>query len=139
MPTRLLALALLPLLATGCLQLENDKEKEVYAEQKLMEQHNTTMARMDELYQTRDLLKQLPDTAQANEHRRALDRADARMMRWMHQYHKPADSVAHARVLAYFEQQQQSMDSVSGDVRMSIINARDAMRKAGMNVAPAAH
>ncbi|KAA9327497.1 hypothetical protein F0P96_16070 [Hymenobacter busanensis] len=121
---RFAALVLLLPLLPGCLSLESDEEKEAAAEKKLMARHDELMARMDELYTLRQQLGRVPDTLAAGRQRRALLRADAAMMDWMHQYRKPADSVDHARTLAYFGQQQHRIDSVGVLMQHSIDSAR---------------
>lgn len=115
---------LLLLLTPGCLQLQSDEEQEAFAEQKVLARHDELMAKMDQLYQLRQQLGQLPDTARTAAPRRALLAADAAMMDWMHQYRKPADTVQHARVMAYLATQQQQLDALATKMNNSIDSAR---------------
>jgi hypothetical protein len=78
------------------------------AEKAMLASHDTLMGRMDELY---DL-------------RQKLQAADAAMMDWMHHYHRPADSVAVPRKLAYFAAQQRQIDSVAQLMTLSLDSAR---------------
>ncbi|GAA4385180.1 hypothetical protein [Hymenobacter koreensis] len=132
---RFAALGLLLPALSGCLSLQSDEEKEAEAEKKVLARHDELMARMDELYTLRQQLNQAADTVAAGRQRRALLRADGAMMNWMHQYRKPADSVSHARTLAYFSRQQHHIDSVGVLMQQSIDSARALLPA----VAPAAH
>lgn len=127
------ALPLLALLAAGCLQLQSDAEKQALAHEQLMARHDELMARMDELYQLRQQLGRLPDTATAGRRRRALLAADHAMMDWMHQFRKPADTLAHERAMTYYGRQQHRIDSVGVLMTHSIDSAR-----AVLSAAPAA-
>ncbi|OON69275.1 hypothetical protein B0919_08255 [Hymenobacter sp. CRA2] len=125
------ALPLLGLLVAGCLQLQSDEEKRAFAEQKLMARHDELMARMDELYQLRQQLTKVPDTVLAGRRRQALQAADAGMMQWMHQYHRPADTTRHERAMAYLAAQQHRIDSVGVLMQQSIDSARVVLRATG--------
>ncbi|MCB2410924.1 hypothetical protein [Hymenobacter lucidus] len=102
------------------------------AEKTVLASHDTLMAQMDQLYDLRQKLQQpsLPDTVAAGRQRRSLLAADAAMMGWMHQYHKPADTVAAATKLAYFAAQQQKIDSVGRLMRQSLDSARLVLQPA---------
>ena len=95
-----------------------------------MARHDAVMGQMDQLYTARQQLTAaaLPDTARAGRQRRALLGAEAAMMAWMHQYQQPADSVAHARKMRYFEQQQHKIDSVGVLITSSLDSARQTLR-----------
>ena len=129
-PWRPLAAVLLLLAAlSACSSSENDRQQEAAAEKALMARHDAVMGRMDQLYTARQQLTAaaLPDTARAGRQRRALLGAEAAMMDWMHQYQQPADSVAHARKMRYFEQQQHKIDSVGVLITTSLDSARQTL------------
>ena len=130
--TRPLAAVLLFLLAVmpACSSSENDQQQETAAEKAVMARHDAVMGQMDQLYTARQQLTAaaLPDTARAGRQRRALLGAEAAMMAWMHQYQQPADSVAHARKMRYFEQQQHKIDSVGVLITSSLDSARQTLR-----------
>lgn len=122
--------ALLLLLALpGCLSLASDEQQEAAAEKAVMTRHDAVMGQMDQLYTVRQQLQRaaLPDTAASGRQRRALLGAEAAMMDWMHQYRAPADSVAHAQKMRYFEQQQHKIDSVAVLTTTSLDSARQLL------------
>jgi hypothetical protein len=90
------------------------------------------MGQMDQLYDLRQQLQGAspPDTSEASLRRRSLLRADAAMMSWMHQYHKPASSVAPDQQLAYFAVQQRFIDSVGVLMQHSIDSAELVLKRA---------
>jgi hypothetical protein len=96
------------------------------AEKAMLASHDTLMGRMDELYDLRQKLQAAPglDSAAVGHHRRKLQAADAAMMDWMHHYHRPADTVAVPRKLAYFAAQQRQIDSVAQLMTLSLDSAR---------------
>jgi len=110
------------------------------AEKAMLASHDTLMARMDELYDLRQKLQSpaLKDTTTVGRRRRALLTADAAMMDWMHQYHRPADSVALPRKLAYFSAQQRKIDSVAQLMTLSIDSARITLGLAAAAPKPSA-
>ncbi|WP_400190600.1 hypothetical protein [Hymenobacter sp. B81] len=119
-----LLLTMLP----ACLSLQSEEEKQAAAElaakDRVMARHDELMARMDELYSLRQQLAKVSDSVAAGRRRRALLRADAAMMDWMHQYRQPTDSVSHARTLAYYARQQQRIDSVGVLMNQAVDSAR---------------
>ncbi|MCC3160040.1 hypothetical protein LJ737_22575 [Hymenobacter sp. 15J16-1T3B] len=123
------------LLAPGCLQLQSDKEQQGFVEEKVLKRHDELMAKMDELYQLRQQLSKLPDSAATAPRRRALLAADAGMMAWMHQYRKPADTTRHEVAMAYLNRQFKRIDSVGVLMERNIDSARAELSAA----APAAH
>ena len=104
----------------------------------MLASHDTLMARMDELYDLRQKLQtaKLPDTALVGHRSRALLSADAAMMDWMHQYHRPADSVSVPRKLAYFAAQQLKIDSVAHLMTLSLDSARLTLGQAAPSSQP---
>ncbi|TGD79409.1 hypothetical protein [Hymenobacter wooponensis] len=114
------------LLFSSCLSLQSDEQKAEAAEKAVLARHDELMAQMDQLYALRQQLqKSAPtDTVAASRQRRALLAADAGMMSWMHQYHRPADTTKVDRRLAYYASQQQYIDSVGHLFRTSIDSAR---------------
>ncbi|RYU81251.1 hypothetical protein [Hymenobacter persicinus] len=110
------------------------------AEKAVLASHDTLMARMDELYDLRQQLQKvnLPDTALTARRGRALLAADAAMMDWMHQYHRPADSVVVPRKLAYFAAQQRKIDSVAQLMTLSLDSARQLVPSAAASPQPSA-
>lgn len=112
------------LLAPGCLQLQSDQEQQTYSRDKLMKRHDELMARMDELGRLRQQLAKRPDTAATAPRRRALLTAERGMMDWMHQYHEPADTTRHERIMAYYDQQFHRIDSVGVFIERTIDSAR---------------
>ncbi|WP_084447204.1 hypothetical protein [Hymenobacter roseosalivarius] len=118
----LLAAFLLP----ACLSLQSEEQQAEAAEKAVMAKHDELMAQMDQLYMLRQQLQRatLPDTTEAGRRRRSLLRADAAMMGWMHQYRRPADTVAHEQVMAYFATQEHKIDSVGRLMQNSIDSAR---------------
>jgi hypothetical protein len=52
------------------------------------------------------------------------------MMGWMHQYRRPADTVAHEQVMAYFAVQEHKIDSVGRLMRGSIDSAKAVLSSA---------
>ncbi|MBC8082571.1 MAG: hypothetical protein H7Z21_05110 [Hymenobacter sp.] len=128
-------LLLLPFLAglPACLSLQSDEQKAEAAEKAVLARHDELMAQMDQLTTLRQQLTRSPgpDTVAAARHRRALLAADAAMLDWMHRYRQPADSVAVARRLGYFADQQKKIDSVAGLFRTSLDSARLVVQTAG--------
>ncbi|QIL74815.1 hypothetical protein [Hymenobacter sp. HDW8] len=114
------------LLLSSCLSLQSEEQQAEAAEKAVMAKHDEFMAQMDQLYTLRQQLQRatLPDTTEAGRRRRALLRADAAMMGWMHQYRRPADTVAYEQVMAYFAAQEHKIDSVGRLMRNSIDSAR---------------
>ncbi|UOQ51986.1 hypothetical protein [Hymenobacter cellulosivorans] len=121
------------LLAVGCAALVAacsagpDEQQQVEAAEKaVLASHDTLMAQMGQLYDLRQQLQKAPgpDTVLAGRQRHNLLRADAAMMGWMHQYRKPADTVATAAKLRYFAVQQQKIDSVGQLMRQNLDSAK---------------
>ncbi|MBC6605956.1 hypothetical protein H8B13_03915 [Hymenobacter sp. BT188] len=114
------------LLLTSCLSLQSEEQQAEAVEKAVMAKHDEFMAQMDQLYTLRQQLQRatLPDTTEAGRRRRSLLRADAAMMGWMHQYRRPADTVTHEQVMAYFASQEHKIDSVGRLMRNSIDSAR---------------
>ncbi|UOQ71216.1 hypothetical protein [Hymenobacter cellulosilyticus] len=121
------------LLAVGCAALvaacssgPNEQQQVEAAEKAVLASHDTLMAQMGQLYDLRQQLQKAPgpDTVLAGRQRRSLLRADAAMMGWMHQYRKPADSVATEAKLRYFAGQQQKIDSVGRLMRQNLDSAK---------------
>jgi predicted house-cleaning NTP pyrophosphatase (Maf/HAM1 superfamily) len=127
-------LFLLPVLALlpACLSLNSEEQQAEAAEKAVLAKHDELMIQMDQLTTLRQQLQKSPgpDTAAAARQRRALLAADAAMMDWMHQYRKPADTVAAARRLGYFAGQQRKIDSVAGLFHSSVDSARLLLRAA---------
>lgn len=121
-----IACLLVPLLLSGCLSLQSEEQQAEAAEQAVMAKHDELMTQMDQLYTLRQQLQRTssPDTLEAGRRRRSLLRADAAMMGWMHQYRRPADTVAHAQTMAYFATQEHKIDSVGRLMRGSIDSAQ---------------
>ena len=116
---------LVAFLLPACLSLQSEEQQAEAAEKIVMAKHDELMAQMDQLYTLRQQLQRAPaDTVEVGRRRRALLRADAAMMGWMHQYRRPADTVAHEQVMAYFAAQEQKIDSVGRLMRGSIDSAR---------------
>ncbi|MCB2379507.1 hypothetical protein LGH70_18060 [Hymenobacter sp. BT635] len=130
-PSLLLAAASVALLA-ACSPGPDEQQQVAAAEQAVLASHDTLMARMGELYDLRQKLQKaaLPDTALAGRQRRNLLTADAAMMGWMHQYRKPADSVATPTQLAYFAAQQLKIDSVGRLMRQNLDSAKLVLQQA---------
>ena len=126
-------------LLSACLSLNSEEQQAEAAEKAVLAKHDELMAQMDQLTILRQQLQKSPgpDTAAASRQRRALLAADAGMMDWMHQYRKPADTVATARRLSYFAGQQRKIDSVAGLFRSSVDSARLLLRAAGTPLTPA--
>lgn len=126
------ALAVAGLLLAACNAAPDQEAQLAAAEKTVLASHDTLMAQMGELYDLRQKLQKapLPDTVLAGRQRRNLLRADAAMMGWMHQYRKPADSVAAPARLAYFAAQQQKIDSVGRLMRQNIDSARLVLQQA---------
>lgn len=122
----LLAALFLP----ACLSLQSEEQQAEAAEKTMMVKHDELMAQMDQLYTLRQQLQRTatPDTLEAGRRRRSLLRADAAMMGWMHQYRRPADTVAHEQVMAYFAAQENKIDSVGRLMRGSIDSAQALLR-----------
>jgi hypothetical protein len=118
----LLAIFLLP----SCLSLQSEEQQAEAAEKAVMAKHDELMAQMDQLYSLRQQLQRTAslDTVEAGRRRNSLLRADAAMMGWMHQYRRPADTVAHEQVMAYFAAQEHKIDSVGRLMRGSIDSAK---------------
>ncbi|TGE24110.1 hypothetical protein E5K00_02535 [Hymenobacter aquaticus] len=121
------------LLAVGCAALvaacgsgPTEQQQVEAAEKAVLASHDTLMAQMGQLYDLRQKLQKSPgpDTVLAGRQRRNLLQADAAMMGWMHQYRKPADSVAAAAKLRYFAGQQQKIDSVGRLMRQNLDSAK---------------
>lgn len=130
-PSLLLAATAVALLA-ACSSGPDEQQQVAAAEQAVLASHDTLMARMGQLYDLRQQLQkaQLPDTVLAGRQRRNLLTADAAMMGWMHQYRKPADSVATPAKLAYFARQQQKIDSVGQLMRQNMDSAKLVLQRA---------
>lgn len=91
---------------------ENGAPSEVSAaEMKLLNQHDTLMAKTQKLYELKTKLSS-SHTEAAAPYIHGLLAADAAMMAWMHQYKAPDTTAAPATRLAYFQQQQQMLDAV---------------------------
>lgn len=129
-PIALLATLLLTAPLPACLSRPSDKQQAEAAEKTVLTRHDELMARMDQLYELRQQLQPAasPDTAVTGRRRRSLLAAAAAMMSWMHQYHRPSDSVAAPQRLAYFKEQQQFIDSVGHLMETSIDSARLLLR-----------
>ncbi|TGE06112.1 hypothetical protein [Hymenobacter fodinae] len=108
------------------MSLQSDEQKAEAAEKAVLARHDELMAQMDQLYDLRQQLQKTApaDTVMAGRQRRALLAADAGMMTWMHQYHRPADTTKVERRLTYYAQQQHYIDSVGHLFRTSIDSAR---------------
>ncbi|WP_143436569.1 hypothetical protein [Hymenobacter crusticola] len=130
--TLLLAAWSLLTVLPACLSLESEEQKAETAEKAVLGKHDELMGKMDQLYDLRQQLQKasLPDTVEAGQRRRSLLAADAAMMSWMHQYHKPAASVAADQQLAYFQKQQQFIDSVGVLMEHSIDSAQRVLKHA---------
>ena len=117
---------------TACNSGPDEQQQVATAEKAVLARHDTLMAQMGLLYDLRQQLQkaQLPDTILAGRQRRNLLLADAAMMGWMHQYRKPADSVAAAAKLAYFAGQQQKIDSVGRLMRQNLDSAKLVLQQA---------
>jgi hypothetical protein len=137
---RLVFLVLSWPLLPACLSLQSDEQKAEVAEKTLLAKHDELMGRMDQLYDLRQRLQSAPvsDTVLVGQRRRSLLRADGAMMSWMHQYHKPADSLAPDQQLAYFEAQQHFMDSVGVLMEHSIDSAELVLKRAEPATQPSA-
>ncbi|TGE16427.1 hypothetical protein [Hymenobacter elongatus] len=118
---------------TACTAAPDEAQQVAAAEKAVLASHDTLMAQVGQLYELRQKLQKspLPDTALVGRQRRALLTADAAMMGWMHQYRKPADSVAVTTKRAYFTAQQQKIDSVGRLMRRSLDSARLVLQLAG--------
>jgi len=91
---------------------ENGPASEVSAaEMTLLNQHDSLMAKTEQLYKFKAKLSGY-HTEAAAPYIHGLLAADAAMMAWMHQY-KPDTTAAPATRLAYFQQQQQVLDALS--------------------------
>jgi hypothetical protein len=124
------------LLLSSCLSLQSEEQQAEAAEKAVMAKHDELMAQMDQLYTLRQQLQRaaLPDTTEAGRRRRSLLRADAAMMGWMHQYRRPADTVVHEQVMAYFAAQEHKIDSVGRLMRGSIDSARLVLASKAGNI-----
>ena len=113
-------------LLSACLSLQSEEQQAEAAEKAVMAKHDEFMAQMDQLYRCASRLQGASsvDTVEAGRRRRSLLRADAAMMGWMHQYRRPADTVAHEQVMAYFAAQEHKIDSVGRLMRGSIDSAK---------------
>ncbi|MCR5889804.1 hypothetical protein LRS06_18920 [Hymenobacter sp. J193] len=125
-------------LLTACSSSPNPAEQVTAAEQRVLASHDSLMARMDQLYSRRQQLQALPaaDSAGAGARRRALLAAESAMMSWMHQYRKPADTMAPARQLTYFARQQQRIDSVGLLMNSSLDSAQALLPAAPTAASP---
>ncbi|QDA61698.1 hypothetical protein [Hymenobacter jejuensis] len=136
LPFFLLLIAVLP----GCLSLQSDEQKEEEAEKSVLAKHDELMAQMDQLYTLRQQLQKAPVSYMAvvSQRRRSLLAADAAMMGWMHQYRKPADTVAHESKMKYFEAQRTKIDSVARVMRGSIDSAQLVLKQVETTAKPSA-
>ena len=116
----------------ACLSLESEEQKAAAAEKTVLARHDELMGKMDQLYDLRQQIQKasLLDTVEAGQRRRALLKADAAMMDWMHQYHKPAATVAADQQLVYFQKQQRFIDSVGVLMEHSIDSAQRVLKHA---------
>ncbi|TGE28337.1 hypothetical protein [Hymenobacter metallicola] len=130
-PSLLLAVGCAALLA-ACNSGPTEQQQVEAAEKAVLASHDTLMAQMGQLYDLRQQLQKapLPDTVLAGRQRRNLLRADAAMMGWMHQYRKPADTVATEAKLRYFAVQQQKIDSVGRLMRQNLDSAKLVLQQA---------
>ena len=124
---RPLAAALISLTAAACQPTPQTAAPDpvAAAETLVLDRHDTLMTRTGRLYQLRQLLtapalKANPRTAPTV---RRLLAADAAMMGWMNQYHKPDTTLPAARRLAYFQAQSQRLDAVEKQMRGTIDSA----------------
>ncbi|OGX81244.1 hypothetical protein [Hymenobacter glacialis] len=92
------------------------------AEMAVMARHDSLMAKMDELYRLKGLITKAKAPG-AGPYFRGLAAADAAMMGWMHQYRAPDSTATPAARLAYFQQQQQLLATVSQQFRATIDSA----------------
>ena len=124
----------------ACLSLESDEQKAEAAEKAVLAKHDELMGKMDQLYDLRQQLQgaSLPDTAETGQRRRSLLTADGAMMSWMHQYHKPAATVAADQKLVYFQNQQRFIDSVGVLMEHSIDSAQLVLKRAQPAAQPSA-
>lgn len=95
------------------------------AETSLLDRHDTLMVRTGRLYQLRQqlaapALKANPRTTRTV---RRLLAADAAMMGWMNQYHRPDTTLPAARRLAYFQAQSQQLAAVEKQMQGTIDSA----------------
>ncbi|PJJ60719.1 hypothetical protein CLV45_2150 [Hymenobacter chitinivorans DSM 11115] len=135
------------LLAVGCAALvaacstgPTEQQQVEAAEKAVLASHDTLMAQMGQLYDLRQQLQKAPgpDTTLAGRQRRNLLRADAAMMGWMHQYRKPADTVAAPAKLRYFAAQQLKIDSVGRLMRQNLDSAKLVLQLATPAANPSA-
>ena len=102
------------------------------AETSLLDRHDTLMVRTGRLYQLRQqltapALKANPRTTRTV---RRLLAADAAMMGWMNQYHRPDTTLPAARRLAYFQAQSQQLAAVEKQMQGTIDSATALLRQA---------
>ncbi|MCC2546361.1 hypothetical protein LJY25_07885 [Hymenobacter sp. BT175] len=124
-----LLLAALP----ACLSLQSEEQRAEAAEKAVLARHDELMLQMDQLYLLRQQLQKATaaDTQLVSRRRRELLAAEAGMMDWMHQYRRPADTVAPARAITYYAAQQLRIDSVGQLMRASQDSARALLRRTG--------
>ncbi|WP_201981982.1 hypothetical protein [Hymenobacter rubidus] len=92
------------------------------AEMALLNQHDSLMARTQQLYMYKSKLAGY-HTEAAAPYIHGLLAADGAMLAWMHQYKAPDTTAAPATRLAYFQQQRRVLDAVSQQFSSSIDSA----------------
>lgn len=121
-------------LLAGCQHNPSGAEQRQQLEARVMDVHDSAMARMGQLFlqrqqleKRRDSLLQQADTSGLhllNQHVVALEKADAAMMDWMHQYKAPAEGQAQDTAMNYLQGQLEKIDQVKKQIDSTLAAAK---------------
>lgn len=121
---------------------QNDKAIQDTLQKEVLDEHDTVMARMDDLNESQLKLDQLKsnfknmnamDTASLSlsidSAKQALSQADEAMMQWMHQFSPDYTNMSNEQIINYLKQQRKSIDSVKVLFDQSLSRSKQIIEK----------
>jgi len=119
----------------ACNQKPSGKQEVLELETRVLAVHDQAMAKMDHVYILRQNLKKRRDSLAASsrdtllvqglgEHIQLLQKADDHMMKWMHGYKKPEDSLSDGEALRYLQQELVKIEQVQKTMDSTLTAAR---------------
>lgn len=123
------------MLLGACQQKPSEKQQVQELETQVLAVHDEAMAKMDQVFILRQNLKKLRDSLGTTAtdtlllqnlelHIRLLQQADDHMMKWMHWYKKPEDSLPGGEAKNYLRQQLLKIEQVQKTMDSTLTAAR---------------
>ncbi|MGV3642452.1 MAG: hypothetical protein ACO1NZ_18150 [Adhaeribacter sp.] len=123
------------MLLGACQQKPTEKQQVQELETQVLAVHDEAMAKMDQVFILRQNLKKLRDSLgttatdtlllqNLEQHIRLLQQADDNMMKWMHWYKKPEDTLPEGEAKSYLRQQLLKIEQVQKTMDSTLTAAR---------------